>query len=110
MMPHLEAKVTVEQVDGQDVVVIRLTGRERPNGDRHTVTWMDKNDVRQQVEANLRGQTVWTARCGCYQGGAGHSCNSGRCTFTNGYTRPERHGICDGCWDRCGHGRVAGGV
>jgi len=113
--PHLEAKVTVEQVDNiqptddtQSVVVVRVKGRRRDNGDRHTVTWLDVNDVAKTIEAQLDGRTVQTARCGCYRGGGAHSVNSGRCVHTMIYTRPERHGICDSCWDHCGHDKVAG--
>lgn len=72
----------------------------------------DKNLLPWQIEArrirdeaHKEGRTYATGRCNCYEGGAGHSPNSGRCYFGQGsvlYTLPEREGVCDDCWNGCG--------
>lgn len=59
--------------------------------------WADR------MRHHLEGRTYGTGRCNCYRG---HSSNSGRCYAGQGgtlWTTPERQGICDDCWDNCGH-------
>lgn len=43
------------------------------------------------------GRTEFVSRCGCYRGGLAHSPNSGRCTATSFYAKPEQRGLCPLC-------------